>query len=211
MKVIDLTHVFQEKMSFFPGADAPILEQVSSVDKDGYKVTRIDMTTHLGTHLDCKAHVFEDGFTTSSCDVNKFFGQAVLIDCSMVKEGEEIGVDILKKYDLSDKDFVLIYTGWDKYWRDEKYIGDFPVLSKECAEYLAESNIKGIGLDVISIDKISDAELVNHKIVLGKDIIVVENLKDLDKVVGKNFKFSAFPLKIKDGDGCPVRAVAIIE
>ncbi|RXI52209.1 cyclase family protein [Clostridium tetani] len=211
MKVIDLTHIFQSNISLFPGDENPIIEEVLNVKEHGYKTTKINMTTHLGTHLDCKSHVFENGFTTSDANLNKFLGQGIVIDCSMVKKGEKIDVNILKQYDLSCKDFILIYTNWNSFWKNEEYIKDYPVLSEQAAKYLTSFNIKGIGLDTISIDSIDNEELTNHKILLGKDVVIIENLKNLHKLLNKEFQFSALPLKIKNGDGSPVRAVAIID
>lgn len=210
MKIIDLTHTFEDDISLFPGDEKPTVEEVSNVKDHGCKITKINMTTHLGTHLDCKCHVFEDGFTTSDWDLNKFLGQGIVIDCSMVKKGGKIDANILKEYDLSCKDFILIYTGWDKFWKKQEYIKDYPVLSEQGAKYLTSFNIKGIGVDTISIDSINNEELTNHKILLGKDIIIVENLKNLHKLLKKKFQFSALPLKIKNGDGSPVRAIAKI-
>jgi len=47
---------------------------------------------------------------------------------------------------------------------------------------------------------------------LGNGIVGIENLGgNLDKVVGKRFKFMAFPIRWWLGDGSMVRAVAEIE
>lgn len=211
MKLIDLTHVFEGTMPVFPGMNPAVVEQIANVKEHGYKVTKLDIVTHMGTHLDCKSHVFEEGFTTSDKDINGFFGEGQVIDCSHLNAGDEIGIDVLDKYELDDKEFLLFYTGWDRYWGDKEYFGQFPVISEELAYFLANSNIKGIGLDVISIDKIDNEKLSTHKIVLEKEKIIIENLKDIGLLRGKRFKFSCLPLKIKKGDGSPVRAAAIIE
>ncbi|WFD10723.1 cyclase family protein [Tepidibacter hydrothermalis] len=211
MKLIDLTHTFESTMTVFPGMNPAVVEQIFNVEEHGYNVTRLEIITHMGTHLDCKSHVFTEGFTTSDKDINNFCGNGVVIDCSHLKANEEIGIDVLNNYDLHEKEFLLFYTGWDKYWNSNKYIENFPVISVELAQYLASINIKGIGLDVISIDRVNNSELSTHKIVLGKNKIIIENLKGLNELVDKNFTFMCLPLKIKDGDGSPIRAVAIIE
>lgn len=208
MKVIDLTHVFENNISLFPGDEKPDIKEIYNVKDDGCKITNINSTTHLGTHLDCKAHIFENGFTTSDWSIDKFIGSGIVIDCSMIRKGEKICVDILKKYDLSCKEFVLLYTGWDEFWEKDEYTKDFPVLSDEGARYLTSFHIKGIGVDTISIDSINDKEITNHKILLEKDIIIIENLKNLQRLLNKEFDFQALPLKIKNGDGSPVRAIA---
>lgn len=51
-----------------------------------------------------------------------------------------------------------------------------------------------------------------HKILLGNRIVGVENLGgDLEKVVGKRFRFFAFPIRWHLGDGSMVRCVAEID
>ncbi len=51
-----------------------------------------------------------------------------------------------------------------------------------------------------------------HKTLLGNNIVGVENLGgDLEKVVGKRFRFFAFPIRWHLGDGSMVRCVAEID
>jgi kynurenine formamidase len=41
-------------------------------------------------------------------------------------------------------------------------------------------------------------------------LVIVENLTNLAAVPDRPFTFIGFPLKIKDADGSPVRAVAMV-
>ena len=51
-----------------------------------------------------------------------------------------------------------------------------------------------------------------HKLLLGHGIVGIENLGgDLDKVVGKRFRFYCFPLRWYMGDGSMARCVAEID
>lgn len=45
---------------------------------------------------------------------------------------------------------------------------------------------------------------------LGRGIITYTGLVNLEQLVGKVFEFYGLPLRIKDGDGSPVRAIAIL-
>jgi len=53
-------------------------------------------------------------------------------------------------------------------------------------------------------------ELINHKIILSKHICIIENLNNTEKLIGKEFLFACLPLKIKNGDGSPIRAAGIV-
>ena len=49
-----------------------------------------------------------------------------------------------------------------------------------------------------------------HRLHLGQNIPLIENLINLDKLVGKDFELWALPLKLQGGDGAATRAVARI-
>ena len=49
-----------------------------------------------------------------------------------------------------------------------------------------------------------------HRHLLGRGIPLIENLINLDQLVGKEFELWALPIKLKDGDGAAARAVARI-
>jgi kynurenine formamidase len=48
-----------------------------------------------------------------------------------------------------------------------------------------------------------------HDILLSNDILIVENLCNLDKITPVKGIYSFLPLKLKDSDGSPIRAVFI--
>ncbi|MFA6621969.1 MAG: cyclase family protein, partial [Candidatus Caldatribacteriota bacterium] len=48
-----------------------------------------------------------------------------------------------------------------------------------------------------------------HKILLAKNIIIIENLTNLESIKNNYFILSVLPLKYHNADGSPVRAVAI--
>jgi len=212
MEIIDLTHTIGENMPAYPGEASPHLEMKNTHQTDGFQVIRMTMTTHAGTHLDTPAHFFDNELTTDKLPLSNFYGRGMVLDCSRFSENEIIDVDYVKMFtdELSRTDFLLIYTGWSGFWGDDAYFGEFPVLSEEATRFLLTFNLKGIGLDVCSIDPIGSDDFINHNLVLGQGLIIIENLTNLQSLLLKSFDFAAFPLKIKDGDGSPVRAAAIV-
>ena len=112
---------------------------------------------------------------------------------------------------IRNSEFLLLHTGWSRFWGTKNYFAGYPVLSAEAALWLDSFELKGLGLDTISADEADSHDFPNHNILLGSDSIIIENLMNLDVLPGKHFMFSCFPLKIDQADGSPVRAVAIIE
>jgi kynurenine formamidase len=210
MEVTDLTQVLMSGMPVFPGSDPARMMQVSDFDKDGYNEIRLDLSTHTGTHIDCKKHIFREGFNTTA-PAARFTGRGLIISCLNLDSPKEIGIVHVKKFEqkLRQVDFVLLHTGWNKYWGLGQYFADFPVLSEEAALYLTGFSLKGVGIDAPSFDPVISSVLPVHKMLLSHDILLIENLTDLENIPSGDFLFCCFPLKISEGDGSPVRAVAI--
>ncbi|MBN2213751.1 MAG: cyclase family protein [Bacteroidales bacterium] len=210
-RIVDLTHELSSDMPVFPGDSAPEIEALSAHDKDGCQELELRLTTHTGTHIDCPRHLLQGMMSLSSFDVGFFYGKAITIDCSAVKD--EIPLGVLQPYHhkLNRIDFILFYTGHDKWWGRKEYFVKFPVLTQEAAGYLTRFRIRGVGFDAVSADRIDSTDLPVHNIILKKNILIIENLTALKNVLDMDFYFSCFPLKIRDGDGSPVRAVAYLK
>lgn len=212
MKIIDLTQTITETMPVYPGTEPPKLTVANTIEKDGFRETLLSFYSHTGTHMDAPFHIYADRTSLDALPAEQFVGKALVIDCRDVGEGGEIGMEYIDKTIADAADFLLFHTGWDQYWGTEKYFGEYPVVSMEVCQYLLDSKKKGVGFDVIGIDPVSDGNLTRHKMLLSeRDIVIIENLTNLDKIGEGLFTFAALPLKYKDADGAPIRAVAIIE
>jgi kynurenine formamidase len=66
-----------------------------------------------------------------------------------------------------------------------------------------------VGIDSPSIDLGSDSRFLAHYILLNKGILVLENLCNLQKILGICFNLVVLPLKLKGATGSPVRAIAL--
>lgn len=214
MKVVDLTHTISENMPVYPGTEGPKLEIANTYKKDGFKETLLTMFSHTGTHMDSPAHLFAERTSLDLFPVQQFIGKALVIDCSDLQEGERITMNHIESVkEKADKaEFILFYTGWDKLWGTSSYFGRYPYITEEVAEYLIYSKKKGVGLDVIGIDPISDKNLIIHRKLFCKtDIVIIENLTGLGTIGNDLFTFCALPIKYENSDGAPIRCVAILD
>lgn len=214
LKIIDLTHTIFEQTPVYPGTPQPTLETLSTYEKDGFRETLLTLASHTGTHMDAPAHIFADGTTLEHIPAQQFVGTALVLSCSDLQAGEQITMRYIEQArPLADSvDFLLFDTGWSKHWGTDAYFGDYPYMTEEVADYLINSGKKGVGLDVIGVDPISDANLTIHnKIFSQSQMVIVENLIHLDQIGEGVFTFCALPLKFRNADGAPVRAIAIVE
>lgn len=146
--------------------------------------------------------------------MEQFIGKALVIDCREVKEGQAITMDCIRRAGekAEQADFLLFNLGWDCRWGTAGYFGEYPCIDEKVMEYILSGNYKGIGFDVIGLDPISDEKLIrHHRLFEEKDIVNIENLKNLNLCGTDLFWFSCFPLKVENCDGSPIRAVAWFE
>jgi len=210
MKIIDLTHTIHSSMPVFPGTEPPIIQEANTLEKDGFAEAKITFYSHTGTHMDAPAHMVEGGLSLDQYPIDHFIGDALVLNFTDIGS-EEIGVEQLVPYEdrISKVDFVILKTGWSKYWGEDEYFIGFPALSEDAAKWLTNFKLKGIGIDAISIDSMKSTTFRVHQIFFQSNIVIIENIANLDSVINDNFIFSCMPLKTQKADGSPIRAVAI--
>jgi len=168
--------------------------------------------SHTGTHMDAPAHLLGRGETLDHFPVDHFRGTGLCIDVSMTREGV-VEWDALQHYqeELPESDFVLLRTGWGRYWGASRYFEGFPVLSAAAARRLSEFGLKGIGVDTLSVDTMDTTDYPVHHILLENRVLIIENLANLDRLPeGRFAELICLPLHITESDGAPTRVVAFL-
>lgn len=211
--IIDLTHIIDADIPVFEGTEGPLFTQVCSYEEHGFRETLLQLYSHTGTHIDAPGHLFADRTQLDEFDIAQFAGNALVIDCSDLGAGDVIDFSYIERVkEKADRaEFLLFYTGWSKLWKTEAYFGDYPYPSPAIINYVVRSGKKGVGIDTIGIDPIADMNLTIHKALLRKnEIIIIENLCNLERTGDDLFFFAALPLKFRDSDGAPTRAIAVL-
>lgn len=201
MKYIDLTHIITNDMPVFPGDVSVELKSICNYKDNGVSNHLISSSLHAGTHIDAPGHLSSNDKKIIDFDISKFIGKSVFINAKNLKNiNKEAVIGKIKKNDI-----VLFYTGFDKYFYDEVYFYKYPVIDIGCAQYLVANEIKMIGIDFPSVDYYPHDV---HKLLLSNDILIIENLTNLQELIGyDNIEVLAFPLKV-DGHGAPARVIA---
>jgi kynurenine formamidase len=185
----------------------------------------LTLGSHTGTHIDAPYHFIKDGKKIDELPVQRFVGDGVLVDVSAKSDRELIEPGDVEPYEneIAEGDFVILKTGRDKYFGTSKYYFH-PYLSPEGARLLLKMGVSLVGIDALNVDPtyhdsqdsdpsaiaLPDEETYGypvHDILLGNDILIVENLCNLDKIKPVKGVYSFLPLKLKDSDGSPIRAV----
>ncbi len=227
MEVIDLTQTIHNKIQIYPGDPTPSINRFLTHEKDYCHVDLLKLGSHTGTHIDAPYHFLKEGEKINEIPVRRFVGNGVLIDVSGKSDGTLIETKDVEPYTtaIEKGDFVLFKTCWDQYFGTPRYF-QHPFLSADSARLLSKLGVSLVGIDAMNIDPtfhgVSDLDppakgikvkddygYPVHDILLGSNILIVENLCRLDKIRQVKGFYSFLPLKLKDSDGSPIRAVYI--
>jgi len=208
-RVIDLSHTIMEGMPVYPGDPIPKIVPFSNVKEKVSSLSKITLGSHTGTHIDAPRHAIESGVSVDGVSLEKLMGEAVVLDLSHVEPGEAITFSDLQQHEVKEDDIVLLFTGMGRRWGDEKFLTNYPYLSLDATEWLVKRGTKAVGVDWTSIEKYGGKEHPAHDKLLSHNIPVIESLVNLDVVKGTRIFFICLPLKLKDTDGAPARALAI--
>lgn len=229
-KIVDLSQILYNCMPSWPTQPNFLYEMVRNVARDGSTMHIIrQMTTHTGTHIDAPLHFVVGGKSVDQLPIESFVGEGLVIDLSHKRAGEPIVVDDIKAYEEHVKpgDVLMIYTGWDrKFGFNPEYLFEWPYLTEETAKHIVRMGVKALGIDTLSVGgwdgnlpghgptaKIGSSAEV-HRILLSAGIIIIEALRNLDKVLeGRKYRRAYFiyaPIALVGADGGPCRTVALL-
>lgn len=231
MRLIDLSNPIEHKGISHPRHPKPMIwawftheetrrELGSGPDGHSSMVNVIQMTDHSGTHVDAPRHFdpSPEALFIDEMPLEMFFGPAVCLDLSSVPPkgwitAQHLAMASQHAGTTLDSRIVLIYTGHtDRTFGQPEFFTHFPGLTPQAVEWLGEHEVKNFGVESVNPGHPDDKKFLVHVACRRMGMIHMENLCNLDKVVGaREFTFCGFPLKIKGGSGSPIRAVAIIE
>ncbi len=207
MAYIDLTQTFTKSMPVYPGDPISKLEQQAWLEKDGYNEYHLSTGMHVGTHIDAPLHMIENGAMIDQIPIDRLIGPGYLVDARNLSK---IDSSVLNG-EIPKSSILLVYTGWSQRFGESDYFEQYPVLTEDFADRVAELDLKAVGLDTPSPDR---EPFLVHKKLLSNNVLIIENLTDLDRLAHEltdrsRFNVMALPPKLA-ADAAPVRVVAVI-
>lgn len=206
-RVIDLT------LPLVSGEKGIDIEPARRLETDGWNATTLSLYSHCGTHMDAPVHFGVGTQTIDNIAAKDLVNPAWVADVRPVEsraliEPEHLG-EIADKFKPGES--LLICTGWSDYYGQDKYRNELPRVSIELARWCVEKKVRILGVEPPSVADVNNIEELTtiHKVLFNGGVIVVEGLTNLASLSMSKVTFIALPLKIANGDGAPVRAVAI--
>ncbi len=209
MRIVDLTMTYPD-VPVYPGHPEVKTTKLTSFGVDGKEISRLDLGTHSGTHIDAPRHYIEGGATVENIPLDVLCGPASLVNLSFLNPSGVTYADIVANAGFVEEDRILFRFDGEKRLGDMAYYRDQPWLTEEVAQWLINRGCKLIGLDTPMPDAWANIDTMPiHKMLLGAGIVIVEYLVNLSAIKSDTFDLIVAPLKIREGDGAPARCFAI--
>lgn len=212
LRVVDLTKVLDPKTEtrrcgltrFNTGGPIPDFHTI------------MDLTSHLGTHVECPFHHHDDWADVESLPVTTFMGRAIYVNITHMGPNEKIkgeDLEIACGNRIREGDIVILdspmklppFTDDTNTERDQRLF-----ICRETAEWLRTKKVKCVGFgDGVSIESNNEDVSAFHDVLMEVNVVFLEVLKNLEELKTDTFFMSYSPLPIRGLDSCPIRAYAI--
>ncbi len=215
------------------------IHRISEYDGDGpfWAWNWLELGEHSGTHFDAPHHWLSgkdhpDGFT-DTLDVQRLIAPVNVIDCSAEAAADPdflLTATHVKAWEanhgpINPGEWVVMRTDWDGRSHDEELFlnedpdpfedgSHSPGPSTDCIDYLLGRGIVGWGTQCIGTDagmagKFSPPYPA-HNFLHRDNCFGLASLCNLDQLPPKGAILIAAPLKIAQGTGSPIRAMALV-
>ena len=223
-QIIDLGHEHFHDMSVLGGAQVSFwplsthkkLERISG-GRVSMEARMMLIPEHCGTHLDVPRHCLVDGADVGSVPLEQLVLPGHLLDLTKKTDGEAITVADLEEAEeksgqkIGGGTAVLCWTGVDRDWGKPGFETDRPYVPEESAQWLVDRGITLFGTDLIGMDDPDEWWWPTHRAWLEAGVCMIQQMNNLGALVGKEFILVAAPLKLRDGTGCPIRPIALVQ
>lgn len=231
---VDLTHTLTNESPYWEGipqGSVSLGEIAVPFEEMDLEIQTFKFPGQFGTHIDYPAHFVPGGRVAQDFGVMDTVLPLVVIDATpQVKENVdfELSVSDILAFEselgkIPEDCFVALRTDWGKRWPDGAALSNigedgnehFPGWGFEALQFLFdERNVAAIGHETLDTDapiSSKDVGLRCERYVLQRDRFQVEMLTNLDQVPPTGAVIVVQAAKIRDANGLPVRAFAIVK
>jgi kynurenine formamidase len=201
----------------FDGIRGLTTQRCTSIETDGYHTTTLHLYSHTGTHMDAPKHFVPGGGAIDGIALEACVGPARVVDVTAVAPHGLIEVEHLGEaaHDIGAGTRLLLRTDWCRHVDSPDFRHDMPRVSLDLARWLVERGVILLGVEQPSVASVREGfeeELRSvHRTLLEGGVVIVEGLCNLFELTRDVVHFTALPLRLRDIDGSPVRAIAIEE
>ncbi len=201
---IDVTRPIHAGMPCWPGDPEPVVERFANIGPDSFcNTSKLSMSVHTGTHMDAPLHFIDGAEPMDAMPLDAVIGEArvVQINDPVAVRPAELPAD------LAAGERILFKTrNSTELWTKSGFQQDFVYISHDAAKVLAETRVRTVGVDYLSIGGFHADMQETHLAILGAGIWVIEGL-DLSQAAPGSYEMVCLPLRLQGAEGAPARVV----
>jgi arylformamidase len=201
VEILDVSVPVRPGMVVWPGDPAVRMELASAIaDGAEANVTRLELGSHTGTHVDAPLHFFDGEAGAEALMLDALVGPCVVVDARAARG--ELGPEALDGV-AGGVERVLFKTTNSELWARDGVADEFVLLGEEAAREVVRRRIRLVGIDYLSIGG-NDA----HRTLLRAGVVPLESI-DLRGVEPGVYSLVCLPLRLVGADGAPARTILI--
>jgi arylformamidase len=202
---IDVSVTLRNGMVSWPGDPPAHISHALEIERgDPCTVSLLEMGAHTGTHMDAPAHFVRGGIGIDRMPLDAAMGMARVI---LIHDHTSITADELAGHRIRRGERVLFRTHNSEHcWDTDRFFQDFVYISAKAARYLAERQVRLVGVDYLSVGGFRADGVETHQALLNAGIWLIEGL-NLKQVRPGRVQLACLPLRIAGSDGAPARAL----
>lgn len=207
MPWIDVTLPIDEQHPAWPG-DQPFVHHITAVLGERgcrYNLSRMEISTHFGTHIDAPFHFVADGKTVDELDLDLLVGPCVVVE-ALDAPRHVMPSDLDDQVPDGTKRGPIKTINSERYLHHSRFREDFVALSAESVQFLLGRGVRLIGIDYYSIAPYDNPSLV-HTLFLGHGGTVALEAVDLRRVSAGVYDLICLPMKVRGASGAPARVL----
>jgi arylformamidase len=208
-QVIDISLKLPEGSPVWPGDPGFSRVVVSESGGGRSEVARLELSSHVGTHLDTPSHFLPEGRRVGDYPPERFVLPARVADipgAAVVSAGD------LEHVELAEGQALVLKTDNSATGRcrSGRFEEGFVAIDESAAEWLADRRVPLVGIDYLSIEPYRQGPHPHrvHVTLLEADVLILEGL-DLTDVPAGEYLLSCPPLRIPAAEATPVRAMLL--
>lgn len=227
-RLVDLTHSFSSDTPVWSGfgqavitpAKDPKTGKPYTIEKDEFRANYFSMVGQYGTHIDPPAHFKADGATIDTIPLNQMILPLVVFDITGFLQKDPnhaLSVNDILDWEkvhgrVPSGSFAALRTDMFKDWDSNPARfkrSPFPAWSLAAVRFLIEQRgVIAIGHE--SLDTDITPQMESEQWLLQHNHYQIEGMAHLDQVPATGAVLIAMWPKVKNGEGFPVRVMAVV-
>ncbi|MGD9629472.1 MAG: cyclase family protein [Pyrinomonadaceae bacterium] len=207
MAIYDVTVAISESVPIYDGDPKVKIDTFASIaEGSAANVSNVCFGAHTGTHVDAPNHFIDGTRRVDQLDIEKLIGRCIVVEVP----GDVVAIEPEHLPDLSGVERIVFKTRNSEFWNtpEDGFRTDFTYITPATAKALADTGIKLVGIDYLSIEAPGAEGHPVHITLLEKEIVILEGL-DLREIAAGEYELICLPLKYTGGtgDGAPARTI----